>query len=234
MIISSTYDEQLTQEWQNKWKYSFRRMGIFDTITLADWQNIVKRMHKGICPRTDSFWYLDQWHKHPVRVNRISGLAIRHSRIHWKYVMSTSPLYFTPHALGRYRERTGSFVDDSIVFDVPYVTDPFKEEIYVNDPLSSYLLPTKHGAWLGHSTVTNGFLVENYEYKRNKWFKSPNPNSNNRIFHFYCVTFIREYNMSMAQREICRAYENKDYQRYDALNKENAIKFPSTLSCYKT
>jgi hypothetical protein len=39
--------------------------------------------------------------------------------------------------------------------------------------------------------------------------------------------------MSRAQQEITRAYRSGDYERYDALNRENALNFPKTIDCYK-
>ena len=221
------FKDQITKEWSDKWKLAFRRMGCDDTITLYEWNKVNEKMQRGICASTQKGFYLDQWDPYPVIVNRFDGLAIRHSRINWTYIVHTSHLKFTPHALGQYRAKAGSFVDDSMCWDIPYICNPLMKKGSEESGLTSYLLPAKNGAWLGHSTAGRGGLTETYKWKRGKpmFYEQ----SEGWGCHFICMTYIRDWNMSMAQREIVKAYEDGDYERYDALNRENVLKFPKTI-----
>ncbi len=227
--------EQITKEWSDKWKLAFRRVGCNDTTTMYEWIKINQQMVGGKCPSTQKGFYLDQWEPYPAIVNRFDGLAIRHSRIKWTYMVNTSHLKFTPHALGQFRMRTGYFVDDSVCWDIPYICNPLMKKGSEESGLTSYLLPTTgeyfQGAWLGHSTAGRGGNTETYRYKRGKLFNYEQ--SDGWGLHFICMTYINDWNMSRAQQEITRAYRSGDYERYDALNRENALKFPKTIDCYK-
>jgi len=220
--------EQLDSEWVKKNKYMFARVGIFNPITLKDYEKEIERYQQGICPDFRERWFLDKWGNHPVRLNRLTRRVKRNSRINWSITETQSPLYLTPHSVGRYRERTGQFVDaDAQCWNIPYIPNSVQKDGEGN-MLTNSILPTRYGAWLGYPTICRGDLVEHYKYTRKHGLKIKQ-DMKKIAQHFYAISFI-DYNiMSPAQERICDAYNSGDYETYETLNKENQLRYPSTI-----
>jgi len=221
--------EQISDEWVKKHSVAFARAGVFNPYTLQGWTRVLEKMKQGIPPVIREHWYMDQWGHHPIRLMRSRGKLVRKSRIKWTYSLENSPLYLTPHALARFRQHTGTFVDpDTQCWDIPHIT----QGVELTDselPVTSNLLPTKHGAWLGYPTVMRGTGNEVYFYSRNQGLKLQ-PDSKNAITtQFYATTYILEDHMSKQQKDICEAYRAGDFDTYESLNKQNAKQYPTSI-----
>ena len=222
--------EQLGPEWVRKNKVPFARVGIFNPYTLKDWTNTLERMFHGIAPNLNKdYWFLDRWLDHPVRLMRTRGKLVRDGRIKWRFTNSNSQLYLTPHAAGRFRERSGYFINPDIqCWNIPHITKGVDLDAE-GKTITSQMLPTLDGAWLGYNVVGLGNGDEQYSYTRKHGCKLKELNTKTHYTHFYALTYITEGMMSDLQIDACRAYDAGDYDRFDELNRKNSVDNPSTI-----
>lgn len=222
--------EQLDPEWVKKNKVPFARAGIFNPYTLKDWENIVERMLHGIPPNLNKeFWFLDRWLNNPVRLIRTRGKLVRDGRIKWRFTTSNSLLYLTPHAVGRFRERSGFYINPELqCWNIPHITQGVDRDD-AGKIITSQMLPTLDGAWLGYNVVGTGNGEEQYSYTRKHGCKLKELDTNTHYTHFYALTYITEAMMSDLQIDACRAYDAGDYERFDELNRKISVENPSTI-----
>jgi hypothetical protein len=218
--------EQITTDWKKRHSLSFAKVGVFNPYTLEDWKKVIEKARNGTPLREQSLWFLDQWAPHPVRLSRLKVRNTVKHRGKWTMTVTNSPLYLTPHALARYRERTGLFVNPSVqCWNIPYIPNAVT---VVNDQIqTNTMLPTLHGAWLGYTTQTKGSYDEVCSYDRKRGLRLCQ--QDNIINHFYAVSFISKKMMSSEQLDIVDAYDRGDYDLYTVLQKEHSEKYPNSI-----
>jgi len=219
--IRKDLQEQIDPSWVRKNKVSFARIGVFNPYTLADWTTMLKKMRAGSPPmNTGEFWFLDRWLNNPVRLIRTKAKLVRDGRIKWRFSTHNSQLYLTPHAVGRFRERSGCVVDPARqCWNIPHIT-PGVDLNDAGNVITRQMLPTLGGAWLGYNTMMNGDGSEDYTYNRKRGLTLKQKDMNNPWDSFYALTYITENQMSWEQIDAVRAYEAGDYEVFNQLNKK--------------
>ena len=229
--IQQDIQEQIDPAWVKKNKVPFARAGVFNPYTLADWDKIAKKMHQGYAPALDKeFWFLDRWLSHPVRLLRTRGKLVRVDRIRWRFSLTQSQLYLTPHALARFRERSGRWINpETQCWDIPHISRGVELDAR-QMPITSYMLPTVGGAWLGYCTLTaNSTGTEDYTYSRKKGLNLQLEDPLKHFNSFYALTYISENQMTLQQIDAVTAYAAGDYAVFDKLNREMAIQHPTSI-----
>ena len=223
-------NQQLDASWVKKNKLPFARAGVFNPYTLADWEKIGKRMAVGIPPQLDrEFWFLDRWLGHPTRLVRTRGTLARQSRIKWSFTAQNSQLYLTPHGVSRFRERSGYMINPNLqCWNIPHITTGVDFN-NAGKTITSQMLPTVGGAWLGYNTITPNNGKEVYKWSRSKGLVVPEQITSDTFISFYALTYITESMMSNLQIDACRAYDAGDYHRFDELNKKNWLANPNSI-----
>jgi len=202
------------------WKLQFARVGVFNPRLLSDLQKDIQRMRNGIPLRKNEFWEVDQWGAHPLICLRVKSVTEKKNRANWSVYQVTAPLKITPHAFGRYRERTGGFFDPEIVWNIPHIPNTIMREVDgVSQISKSHMLPVAGGAFLGYPATANGGIGEIYRYKKRQLKYLVDKGM---VEQFYAITFISRNMMSWEQIDICDAYEAGDWDRYHKLSEQNA------------
>lgn len=230
-LILEDMNQQIDPAWVKKNKLTFARAGVFNPYTLADWQLIGKKMCQGISPRMDKeFWFLDRWMNNPVRLVRTKGILVRNGRLKWRFSVSSSQLELTPHAIARFRERSGFVINtDAQCWNIPYISDSVDLNAKGN-VITSQMLPTLGGAWLGYNSVLAGNGVEQYDYSPKKGLVCKQLGVGKNIHRsFYALTYITENQMTWKQIDACRAYQAGDYKLFDQLNKKIWLENPTSI-----
>ena len=218
---------QLTPDWKQKHSLAFAKVGIFNPITLADFKDLIHiPAANGNCPRNRDMWFLDQWGRNPIRLNRCKLRSEKKTKAKWEYTIEQSKLYLTPHSLARYRERTGTFVNpDTQCWNIPHIPDAIV--INKDTVLTNILLPTLGGAWLGYDTIMRGGYVEHYKYDRKRGLRISQ--NSDIVRHFYACSFISTDMMSSEQLDIVDAYNQKQFKIYQNLVIDYSKKHPNSI-----
>lgn len=230
-LITNDMMEQIDTAWVKKNKLPFARAGVFNPYTLSDWNAVGIKMAHGIPPHMDrEFWFLDRWFNTPVRLVRTRGKLQRDGRTKWRYTVTSSQLCLTPHALSRFRERSGCLINTDVqCWNIPHITDGVDLTPRGN-VITSQMLPTLGGAWLGYTSVLAGKGVEQYSYSPAKGLICKKPGEGKQVHQFfYALTYITEQQMTWDQIDACRAYEAGDYGKFDQLNKTLWLAHPTSI-----
>lgn len=204
-----------------KMKLSFARVGVFNPRTLLEYSRVLDRMRQGIPPAGNEYWEIDQSFDHPMVIYRVKTKNNITNRKNWRSKSVYGPLKLTPHAIARYRERTGYNFNPECVWDIAYIPDPIgvSEAGQIHNRM---ILPVPGGIMLGYTAITAA-IGEGWRYNRGT-LKSVKSETKPLYKNFYGITFVDQNRLTWDQITITEAYEQGDYERYNALVKENCEK----------
>ena len=217
MINSDMWNDLLKdEEAMRSFKLAFAKVGIFNPRTLQDDQKDWQIMAQGKIPQTGKrYWQLDKYLGNPLHCYVITRKLLLKNRANWTITDKQGCVKITPHAFGRYRERTGTFIDIEEIENIVHLPPPCKIK-RTDDGVSyrkDYLLPLKQGAFLGHGAMGQNSLNINQTYKKQQFKIAPADNATHHLT-FYAMTYIRDDQMSVEQLRICNAYRKGDIKKY--------------------
>jgi len=234
MINSDMWNDLLKdEEAMRSFKLAFAKVGIFNPRTLKDDEKDLQIMAQGKIPQTGKryqyrlpfwqtgkrYWQLDKYLGNPLHCYVVSRKLLLKNRANWTITDKLGCVKITPHAFGRYRERTGTFIDIEEIENIVHLPPPSKIK-RTDDGVSyrkDYLLPLKQGAFLGHGAIGQNSLNINLTYKKRQFTVTPADNATHHLT-FYAMTYIRDDQMSVEQLRICNAYRKGDIKKYMQLS----------------
>lgn len=225
----ATVAEQLHKDWSRDAELLYARVGIFGALTLHKYAKSRAKINQGVCPTNSEDWYIDQWGPHPIRIGRLHLNVEKRNAANWNAIEISSPLYAIPHALSRYRERTGRFIKSELFWQIPYfprvrMIDEHSREL-TRMQTNSIVPAGDLGIWMGYTTSSDSGTIV-FRYKKHQ-VKLHNPGQTES--HFYACTFISNHMMTDEQKQIAQAYRDGEYEVYEDLMQAYGEKYPNSL-----
>ena len=132
----------------------------------------------------------------------------------------TSSMYYTSHALQRLYERNRCkqlssnelFFEENAWFDkLSEISDEHTEETG-NMRRTDLIVPFQGGAFLGFTFKNIGFVSEKYLIRPTRKSITLRNQGKKSIASFAALTFIKESQMTRAQREVCESVDRRDFE----------------------
>lgn len=221
MILNSDMWDKLLkdEEAMRSFKLAFAKVGVFNPRTLLDDRKDRDMMLQGKIPKTgEQYWQLDKYLGNPLHCYVVTKKLFAKNRANWTITDTMGCVKITPHAFGRYRERTGTFIDLGEIANIVHLPLPCKVKITDDHAAyrTDYLLPFKQGAFLGWGAFGNGSVTIKQTYKKRQ-FKMTDPGTKLHTT-FNAITYITDAQMSVEQLRICDAYRKGDIEKYQQLS----------------
>jgi hypothetical protein len=206
-----------------KMKLSFAKVGVFNPLTQLDEMEQLRRWSKGDLGKLRDYFTIQQWTPNdPVVLKHVKMRLLnskghrRKNRMFYKAFEvedTIAPIQLIPHALLRFRQRSGRFISSDMMWDDPVPQPPsITGQVDVNTKImrKDLMQPTVDGAWLGYPLMCGEtHCVSTYSRKRGfdqNWSSKPTEG-------FRAFTWVSYNQMLPYQRNAWNAYQNKDFDK---------------------
>jgi hypothetical protein len=204
----------------------FRRVNIFNTRTVLDYQKDMELLSQGRLPKLNAYFFIDNDDRRVFAVHTKREVLRKvqrrkHSTSYKEIILreTSAPVTVTPHALERYRQRSGTFMTSDMLWDEvvlqPHQQQLTSETITVRSDL---MQPTFGGAWLGQRfAAADSTLDYHYKHKHQRLSQRTYPPQP----RFKALTWVHVNDMLPFQRAAWDAYRRNDADSAVAIMSNN-------------
>ena len=205
----------------------FARVGVFNPRTAFDQAKTWRLWAQGNLTEMGEYWLMHRWAPNdPVVLKRVSntvierkGHARKNSYYHKSFTIEeqVAPLQVTAHALKRYREREGVFVDTKLFW---HNLPPLLSSISETDSTrrKDILLPTPNGAWLGEVLACTSTMAH-FIYKKGDF--DIQETSDTFANGFRAFSYVSYMDMFPYQKQIWELHQEGRHTEANKVQEEN-------------